>query len=169
MKDKEMTIMGIDIKFISISMIYLTIVFFIHYFTRPFFFIKGLSLPVAIAIGSILLIIGIPYYILSIKTIHKVFNKGELCTTGVYAICRHPLYSSWIFFNCPAIAILFRSWIILTVPVFMYFLLIILIGEEEKYLIKRYGNEYLDYKKNTNLAFPKLWKFFNKNIKELKS
>jgi protein-S-isoprenylcysteine O-methyltransferase Ste14 len=162
MQDEKMSIMGIDIKFVSISMIYLLIVILVNYFTRPLFYIIGLPIQAAITLAVILLIIGIPYYIQSAKTIYKIHNEGKLCTTGIYATCRHPLYSSWIFFNCPVIAILFRSWILLTVPVFMYFLLIILIGEEERYLIKRYGNEYLDYKKNTNLAFPKLWKLINK-------
>ena len=92
-------------------------------------------------------------YILCGKTIHKVYNEEKLSATGVYATCRHPLYSSWIFF---------RSWLLLTVPVFMYILLSILIRKEENYLADTYRDEYLEYKKNTNFAFPKLWKYFKK-------
>ncbi len=162
MKNEKMSIMGINIIFLSTSIVYSIIIGFIHYLTKPLFFIKELPLPVVIIIGSILLIIGIPYYILSAKKIYKAYTEGKLCTTGVYATCRHPLYSSWIFFLIPGIIIFFRSWLLLTVPVFMYLVLIIFIGKEENYLKNIYGNKYLEYKNNTNLAFPKIWKILKK-------
>ena len=157
-----MSMFGVGIEFALISITYLIIAIIINFYTQPLFFIKQLPQLAAIIIGIIFLLIGIPFYVLCGKTIKKVYNEGKLCTTGVYATCRHPLYSSWIFFNAPGIVIFFKSWLLLTVPVFMYILLIILAREEENYLTDTYGNEYLEYKKNTNFAFPKLWKFFRK-------
>lgn len=162
MNNKKMSMWGVGIKFTIISIIYLIIVIIISFYTKPLFFIKQLPQPVAIIIGIIFLFIGIPYYILCGKTIQKVYNEGKLSTTGVYATCRHPVYSSWIFFNVPGIVIFFRSWLLLTVPLFMYILLIILAKKEENYLMDTYGNEYMEYKKNTNFAFPKLWKLLKK-------
>ena len=159
---KKMSIWGIGIKYAIISITYLIIVILINHYTKPLFFINQLTQPTAIFAGIIFLLIGLPYYILSGKTIHKIYKEGKLCITGVYATCRHPIYSSWIFFNVPGIVIFFRSWLLLTVPIFMYLLLLILARKEEEYLRDTYGNEYLEYKKNTIFAFPKLWKLFKR-------
>jgi protein-S-isoprenylcysteine O-methyltransferase Ste14 len=162
MNNKKMPLWGVGITFALISITYLVIVIIINTYTKPLFLIKQLpSAPATIA-GISLLAIGIPFYILCGRTIHKVYNENILCTTGVYAVCRHPLYSSWIFFNVPGIVIFFRSWLLLTVPLFMYILLVILARKEENYLKNIFGNDYLEYKKKTNFAFPKLWKIFNK-------
>ncbi len=162
MKNNKMSIMGIDPIFISTSITYGIIAFIINIYTKPFFFIKGLPLGIAIGIGIVFLIIGIPFYILSAKTIYKIHIEGILCTTGVFAACRHPLYASWIFFLMPGIIIFFRSWLLFTIPLFMYIILVIFIDKEENYLLAIYGDKYRNYKKSTNLSFPKLWKIFKK-------
>jgi protein-S-isoprenylcysteine O-methyltransferase Ste14 len=162
MNNKTMPMWGVGPYFTIISITYLIIAIIINNYTNRLFLIKQLPQPVAVVIGIIFLLIGIPYFILCGKTIYKIYNERKLYTSGVYATCRHPLYSSWIFFNVPGIAIFFRSWLLLTVPVFMYILLIIFARKEENYLMDKYGEEYLEYKKNTNYAFPKLWKYFKK-------
>ena len=153
---------GVGIKFAIISTAYLVIGIIINFYSKPLFLIEQLPQSIAIIIGVLLLFIGIPLHILCGKTIYRVYNEGKVSTTGIYATCRHPLYSSWIFFNMPGIVIFFRSWLLLTVPLFMYILLVILAKKEENYLIAIHGNEYLNYKKNTNFAFPRLWKLFKK-------
>jgi protein-S-isoprenylcysteine O-methyltransferase Ste14 len=158
MKRDKMSMAGVGVKFTIISIIYLFILTTINSYTESLFLIKQLSQPAAITISIILLLIGIPFYLLCAKTIRKAYNEGKLCTTGVYSTCRHPLYSSFIFFNVPGIVILFKSWLLLTTPLFMYLLLLILARKEEVYLSKKFGREYQDYKKNTNFAFPQLWK-----------
>jgi hypothetical protein len=52
----------------------------------------------------------------------------------------------------------FRSWLLLTVPVAMYVIFRLLIGEEEAYLREAFGEAYVAYGKGVNLAFPRLWK-----------
>jgi protein-S-isoprenylcysteine O-methyltransferase Ste14 len=51
----------------------------------------------------------------------------------------------------------FNSWLLLTIPCFMYFMVKIFINEEEKLLEKKFGKEYIDYKKVTYAIFPKFW------------
>jgi protein-S-isoprenylcysteine O-methyltransferase Ste14 len=90
--------------------------------------------------------------------ITRIYKSESLYTKGVYSFCRHPLYSSWIVFIVPGIMLLTNSWVLLTVPLFMYFLFRLLIEEEESYLLKKYGEEYKNYKNNVGLLFPKLKK-----------
>ena len=158
MKREKMSMVGVGVKFAIISAVYLFILITINSYTESTFLIKQLSQPAAITISIILLVIGIPFYLLCGKSIRKAYKEGKLCTTGVYSACRHPLYASWIFFNVPGIVILFKSWLLLTTPLFMYLLLIILAKKEEDYLSDKFGKDYLEYKKRTNFAFPKLWK-----------
>jgi len=105
-----------------------------------------------------LLIIGITLYFLSRLTISKAYKKEKLCTTGIFAICRHTLYSAQLM-NVLGVVIFFSSWLLLTIPVFMYIFLSISARKEEKYLLEKYGNEYLIYKNNTSFAFPGLWRY----------
>jgi len=69
-----------------------------------------------------------------------------------------PSTANAIFITIPGILLLFRSWLLLTVPVAMYVLFMALIGKEETYLREEFGEAYLEYAKEVNLAFPRLWK-----------
>ncbi len=158
MNNKKISIWGVGPKLAIITTIYSIFIIIIDFYAKPLFLIKLLPQFIFIIIGVILLIIGIPYYLLSNKTINKAYKEGKLCTTGVYAICRHPLYSSQII-NVSGIVIFFRSCLLLTIPIFMYILLRIMSRKEEKYLLETYGNEYLIYRNNTGFVFPKFWKY----------
>jgi hydroxyacylglutathione hydrolase len=52
----------------------------------------------------------------------------------------------------------FRSWLLLTVPVAMYVIFRLLIGEEEDYLRQKFGLAYLEYEREVTAVFPRLWK-----------
>ncbi len=90
----------------------------------------------------------------------KEITAGKLIKTGIYKICRNPLYASFVCFIVPGLMLLTNSWIFLTVPIFMYFVFKLLIKAEERYLENTFGQEYLDYKKETNAIIPK-YKFDN--------
>ena len=156
---RKMSMLGIGLYFAFISLIYLSIVMIIDHYTDPLFKIDLLPNEILYITGMALLLFGIPYYVLCAVTIRKAYNRDSLCTTGVYSTCRHPLYSTWIFFIIPGIVLFFRSWILLSLPLVMYVILLLLAGKEEKYLEKRFGDEYSTYKERTNFAFPKLWRF----------
>ena len=42
------------------------------------------------SIGVLLLIGGIPFWLLSAITLKKAFDKEHLCTSGVFGVCRNP-------------------------------------------------------------------------------
>jgi len=104
--------------------------------------------------GIILIVIGIPFYIISARVVMKAYNADELITGSIYRFCRHPLYASWVIFIVPGIVLLINSWIALTVPIFMYILLCILVKKEELYLENRFGTEYLKYKNKVPCILP---------------
>ena len=104
--------------------------------------------------GVALIIIGVPFFILAVKSVTRAYNDDALVTGGVFSCCRHPLYGSWVVFIVPGIVLLFKSWLGLTTPVFMYLILRMLVGKEEKHLENLFGNRYIEYKKRVPCIFP---------------
>ena len=138
--------------FLSIGYGFLTLIISRNY--DPFFRIPILPQWLLSAIGTILLSIGILFFIISVKTLTKAYNSDSLVTNGIYKCCRHPLYSAWVVFIVPGIIFLENSWIGMTTPVFMYLLLYRLVIKEENYLEQMFGSEYLAYKKKTPCILP---------------
>jgi protein-S-isoprenylcysteine O-methyltransferase Ste14 len=118
---------------------------------------------VTLVLGILLVMIGVPIYLISGLTIHKYFHAGQLATKGIYAYFRHPLYGSWIVFIVPGIVLLMNSLIGLTVPVFMYAVFKILIRTEDKYLEEKFGEEFFEYRKRVGEIFPKFQTIFREN------
>jgi protein-S-isoprenylcysteine O-methyltransferase Ste14 len=105
--------------------------------------------------------IGIPIFLIPELTIVKYFQKGELCKEGVYSFMRHPIYGAWIVFIVPGIVLIFGSILGITIPIFMYCIFRIFTVDEERYLKRKFGKEYLEYKKKVGALFPKLWRLLN--------
>jgi protein-S-isoprenylcysteine O-methyltransferase Ste14 len=158
-RKNRMTLIGVGLKFAIISIIYTAIILVLHFFGIP-----HLSIPIprvfSLIFGILLIIIGIPIYLISGLTIHKYFNEGRLATNGIYAYFRHPIYGSWIVFIIPGIVLTINSLIGLTIPFFMYGVFKILAVEEDNYLEDRFGEEFHKYKKRVGEIFPKFRNIF---------
>lgn len=152
-----MSIFGIGPVFASLSIFYGLLVSIISRHYDPIFRITILPQYLLSALGSVLLLMGIPFLIVSIASVFKAYHSDSLMTHGIYKCCRHPVYSSWVVFIAPGIVLWANNWLGLTVPVFMYFLLGKLVKKEEDYLEQRFGAEYLDYKKKTPCILPYGW------------
>ena len=150
---------GIGIKLTILTLVYSSAVIFIHYFTYPLFYIKFLPYVLFLISGIILIVLGMPLFIVSGFSVHKAYAEDALRTKGVYSICRHPLYSSFIVFIVPGICLLFKSWIAFSVSFVMYIFFRALIKEEEDYLSGRFGDEYKKYKREVSFVFPMVWKY----------
>jgi len=155
----RISFLGIGIKLTVLTLGYSAVIIFIHYFTYPVFYIKFLPYRLFLISGIFLIVIGIPLYIVSGFSVHKAYFGNTIITKGVYSICRHPLYSSFIFFIVPGICLLFKSWIAFSVPFVMYIFFRVLIKEEEDYLRDKFADEYEEYKKEVSFVFPKIWKY----------
>jgi protein-S-isoprenylcysteine O-methyltransferase Ste14 len=104
--------------------------------------------------GTGLILLGIPFYVVSLSSVMRAFKEGKLVTSGVYGMCRHPVYASWIIFFIPGIALLLNNWIVLTIAPVMYWSLRMLVREEDAYLEKTFKTEYLAYKKRVPPVLP---------------
>ena len=164
MENKEqLSVFGAGPKLFIITLAFFIITFILNSLYKELFLINIVSRSIQISIGIILLITGLTLHIICGKTILEVYKQDILYTSGVFKICRHPMYSAWIFFNLPGIALLLGSWILLTIPVIMYIIFRLLIKTEEKYLEKRYPDDYKNYIKETSLVFPCIWNVLKKN------
>lgn len=152
-----MTRWGVGPKFTIISLIYASIVIATQNILLSEVRFVIYSTLINIILGILLIVIGLILFLIPVFTIDKYFYKGKLCKKGVYAYLRHPIYASWISFIVPGIIILRGSIIGITIPIFMYIIFRVLIPIEEKYLIEKFGDEYIDYKSRIWSVFPKLW------------
>ena len=153
MKEK-MSRWGVGPSFAFLSIVYGIIMIAITHYFYPLFKIPFLSPQLLLVLGTLLLLIGIPFFLVSIKTVMKAYNSDTLVTQGIYRCCRHPLYSAWVVFIVPGFVFLINSWIGLTTPFFMYFLLCKLVTKEEVYLEQVFGSEYIEYKKKVPCILP---------------
>lgn len=84
-------------------------------------------------------------------------RKGHtLVTDGPYKFIRHPMYTA-IFIIGIGISLLSSNWIVALsymLPVICMYL--IRISDEEKMMIEQFGNEYVEYTKNTGRIIPKI-------------
>ncbi|MGE0087042.1 MAG: isoprenylcysteine carboxylmethyltransferase family protein [Desulfococcaceae bacterium] len=153
MKEK-MSRWGIGPVFVFLSVSYGMIMFVLTYFFYPFFQITVVPYPLMAGLGICLIVIGIPFFVISAVTVMRAYNADRLVTDGIFRYCRHPLYASWVVFLVPGMVLPVNSWLGLTVPVFMFSILRILVRKEEKYLEDVFGSEYLAYKKRVPCILP---------------
>ena len=73
---------------------------FMHFALCPVFLLP-INAIYMFWLGIILIGIGLPIYIKSVKAIKKAYSSSELVTSGVYSYVRHPLYGSFILYIIP--------------------------------------------------------------------
>jgi len=97
-----------------------------------------------------------PSFLVNRKALLGSDKTEKLIQNGVYGIVRHPIYSAdiilgWgIFLFWPTI-IVFLSVIWLDIILFFWMHL------EEKVLIEKFGNDYLEYKKKVPMFLPRIF------------
>lgn len=144
------------------------------YFSRrgliliPFFSVLGLCFwneyendYVTWPVGFCLIILGIILRIWAIKYIGKDARKRNLkvktlVTMGPYAIIRNPLYLANIII---VLGFCITSELIWYLPILLVVLIIhynIVVRCEESFLLEKFGDEYLQYKKNIPRWLPKI-------------
>jgi protein-S-isoprenylcysteine O-methyltransferase Ste14 len=110
--------------------------------------------------GIALLIVGICLYFISRLTLGRFFSEAikikpehRLITGGPYRFIRHPIYLGEIlyFLSIPVIFGSLYGFIVMLVLVPM---LIHRIGVEERVLVTKFGQEYIDYTQKTKKLIP---------------
>jgi protein-S-isoprenylcysteine O-methyltransferase Ste14 len=152
--EEKMSRWGIGPVFASLSIGYGMMTLLVSRFFFPFFQIGFAPYWLMRVVGMALLAVGVPFFIGSVATVTRAYNADKLVTNGIFKCCRHPLYASWVVFIVPGMALLANSWLAMTAPIFMYFILLKLVQKEEIYLESVFGSDYLDYKKNVPCIVP---------------
>ncbi len=106
-------------------------------------------------IGSILFIlsglIAVPSFILMIRNKTGIVTHKQttaLVTNGLFKFSRNPLYMSQLV-GFSGIAVYFNSlWVLILLPVLYILLYLGVVLREERYLEGKFGDDYMDYKKN---------------------
>ena len=158
-ENEKLTFWGSSTIIFIITILYTIPIIIINYFMKPIFEINFIPYSILITLAIFLLCIGIPLYIITLKVLKNAYKKQELLTNGIFSICRNPLFAEVIFLILPGILLFFNSWLLLTIPCFMYIMFKIFINREETLLEEEFGQEYNKYKNNTSVIFPEIWKY----------
>ncbi|HPE77500.1 MAG TPA: isoprenylcysteine carboxylmethyltransferase family protein [Draconibacterium sp.] len=121
--------------------------------SAPFTEIATVRSAESAVIGWIWLITGLAAFIATMIQFISNFPKGELITTGMYAVSRNPIYSCWIIFILPATGMICNNWIFFAAALVMGIVTTFLVREEEVQLLKCYGEKYYEYKNRVGLIF----------------
>jgi protein-S-isoprenylcysteine O-methyltransferase Ste14 len=113
--------------------------------------------------GVALFIAGLGLYEVARRALGKFFSEAvkilpehKLITSGPYSLIRHPIYLGEILFafSIPMIANSLYGFVIMlvTIPILLY-----RIRVEEKILVSRFGQEYLEYTHKTKKLIPYIY------------
>ena len=106
------------------------------------------------AAGEILLLLGIPMWLAAVVSVMRAYNGDQLRTSGVFGLCRHPVYAAWIVLLLPGITLLSRSWPLMLTPLVAYAVFKLLIHVEDEYLEARFGAGYRAYRARVRELVP---------------
>jgi protein-S-isoprenylcysteine O-methyltransferase Ste14 len=155
--DEKLSRWGIGPFFALCSLGYGAIIIVLNSYFNLHFEITLLPREVLVILAALLLAIGVPFFVLALFALHRAYHSDKLVTSGIFSLCRNPIYASWVVFLVPGIMLLRADWLGLTLPLFMYVVLRILVRKEEKYLERVFGEAYLDYRKKVMCVLPLSW------------
>ncbi|EFM38708.1 hypothetical protein HMPREF0379_1526 [[Eubacterium] yurii subsp. margaretiae ATCC 43715] len=117
--------------------------------------IPSIKIPMMI-VGVIFIVIGVLLWIYSvvIQKISEEIKNGRFLTTGVYSLVRNPIYSAFSFVFT-GILIIGNNVFLLILPIlFWIYLTVLLKLTEEKWLLEKFGEEYVSYCRCVNRIIP---------------
>ena len=114
--------------------------------------------------GLTIMTLGLIIRIYSMLTLNKYYTRTltftaehELVKKGLYKFIRHPGYLGTILIWCTS-GLAMQNKIIFIIAVILTFIAYYYrIDNEEKMLIEKFGEKYLDYKKHSWRLFPLIW------------
>jgi protein-S-isoprenylcysteine O-methyltransferase Ste14 len=151
---KKLSFLGIGPKIASVLLPWLVLSFVLSTHLKHQFAFTSHKSPFLFSAGLVLLVIGLIFYISTVRLLLKGLKETRLVTNGAFALCQNPLYSAIILFIIPALSLITNSWLVLTSSVIGYILFKIFIKSEYVELEKFFGENYVNYKKMTPEFFP---------------
>ena len=126
---------------IEIPVVTLRVSFF-HLFVFVPFFLVGAWLGIA----------GVRETTLAVAETHRA---KRIVTSGIYSAVRHPQYLGGLLAHV-GVSFLLSAWFSLLSTPLMVLLVFLISRKEEVELMKEFGVEYLEYKENVPMFFPKM-------------
>ena len=110
--------------------------------------------PVAVrVVSAIVLCAGIVIWLWSAVLILTRVPRGELITTGPFAIVKHPLYTGVSLLVLPALGLLLNTWLGIAVGLVMYFATRLYAPNEETELAERFGASWKRYEAGVRIPW----------------
>mgnify|MGYP000052247613 CR=1 FL=1 len=108
------------------------------------------------AVGVLLIVLGVFLWCGAVfrSKIDDGIMGNRLVETGVYSLCRNPIYSAFMFFCTGALMISGNLFFLPLFFFYWFFMTVLMKGTEEKWLLKLYGTEYSNYCKRVNRCIP---------------
>lgn len=107
--------------------------------------ILPVDILISVTLGIFIFLTGAFVYFKWESYWHKTY-KGQLITGGIFRYIRHPHYTSLIIVGF-GLALFFWSWATILIAIIAIPIMIWSIFDEEKVLIKQYGEDYKKYMK----------------------
>jgi protein-S-isoprenylcysteine O-methyltransferase Ste14 len=103
--------------------------------------------------GAVIIFIGLGFSFQALRQFFKTKNSlvtikpaNSLQTTGIYSVSRNPMYVSLLLLYTGLSFIIGNWWNLILLPVLFVVVQEYVIKHEEKYLDRRFGEQYFDYK-----------------------
>jgi len=112
---------------------------------RPAWFAVGGPPDLLRTISIVLLVPGVVIWLWSVALILMKVPKGELITTGPYALVKHPLYTGVSLLVLPWLGFLLNTWLGVVFGALLYIGSRIYAPEEEKALSQEFGDRWNAY------------------------
>ncbi|WP_457741303.1 methyltransferase family protein [Thermococcus sp.] len=106
-------------------------------------------------VGAVLVIFGIALWLICYLQVSRAYRKGKLLTEGCYFRVRHPIYSIWGLLIIPGFSLTVGG-LMLGLPSIYWLAVVKFIGDEEKALVERFGDEWREYARKTPRFLPRL-------------
>lgn len=104
-------------------------------------------------IGVIIIIISLFFNFPALRQFFKTKNTvitvkpaNSLQTTGIYSVSRNPMYVSLLLVYTGLSFLIGNWWNLILLPLLVLIIQEYVIKREEKYLVRRFGQQYADYK-----------------------
>lgn len=114
-------------------------------FLFPSFFSVGGPPQFLVVISIIMLVVGFATWLWTVILILTKVPKGELITSGPFALVKHPLYTAIALLVIPSIGFLLNSWLGVIIGIVMYITVRMYAPAEEKALAETFGPAWDDY------------------------
>lgn len=109
------------------------------------------GVALVMVISTILIGVGLIWMAIGWREIY--FSEGKLVATGLYRKTRHPQYTGFILVII-GFLVMWPTIITLVMFPFLIYMYYRLAKKEEKEMIERFGNEYLEYMRRTHMFLP---------------